>query len=441
MRKGGFLACVLAITGASFVCAPANAGAATVIGDGYTISGGIGCGLEGTYIQTASPSSSYAAPHDGVITSWGSRGHFRTMTLKIARLGAGSQFTMIGSDGPRLHAENSELETYPVRIPVRQGDVIGMYVPAGTFNYCLSGGTDFTDGHRSVNVPPGDTTSFDDTESLKLPIEATIEHDGDGDGFGDETQDGCPTNASTQGACPLPTVLGQTFTPFAGVQSCAARTRVVTASPGTVSTAPADGVITSWSHLAQDDVGTGVIKLKLFRPLGGADYRVIGESASQKPTPSTLNTYGTRVPVREGDKIGLAVSDGVVPCSRFTAPGGYGIADGDVAVGASATFGDNSGALDISAVLEADADADGFGDASQDLCPTDATTQGQCRSAEPPVVIVPPDDDPACDKARKKLKKAKAKLAKLKEDDAKAKKIETGKKKVKKAKKAVKKAC
>jgi hypothetical protein len=36
-----------------------------------------------------------------------------------------------------------------------------------------------------------------------LDLSATLEPDADHDGFGDETQDQCPTNASTQGACPV----------------------------------------------------------------------------------------------------------------------------------------------------------------------------------------------------------------------------------------------
>jgi hypothetical protein len=92
--------------------------------------------------------------------------------------------------------------------------------------------------------------------------------------------------------------------------------------------------------------------------------------------------------------------------------------------------------LDVSAVLEADADADGYGDTTQDLCPSDVTTQGQCRTTEPP-----PAGNEACEKARKKLDKAKAKLKKLKRDDATAKRIKAAKKKVKKAKAGVRKAC
>jgi hypothetical protein len=40
--------------------------------------------------------------------------------------------------------------------------------------------------------------------------------------------------------------------------------------------------------------------------------------------------------------------------------------------------------VNISVVLEPDADHDGFGDETQDQCPTNATTQGPCPTVAPP---------------------------------------------------------
>jgi hypothetical protein len=37
---------------------------------------------------------------------------------------------------------------------------------------------------------------------VEFLVNADVEPDADRDGFGDETQDQCPTNASTQGSCP-----------------------------------------------------------------------------------------------------------------------------------------------------------------------------------------------------------------------------------------------
>jgi hypothetical protein len=53
---------------------------------------------------------------------------------------------------------------------------------------------------------PGETRSAvgaPDPVTL-LNVSAVLEPDADGDGFGDETQDQCPTNATTQGPCPTP---------------------------------------------------------------------------------------------------------------------------------------------------------------------------------------------------------------------------------------------
>ena len=84
---------------------PASAGASDKIGDAYPASGSGGqyCGnFGGTIIQAQSAGGSYAAPYDGVLTSWGSRGRFPTVTLKVARMGIGSAFTMIATDGRPL---------------------------------------------------------------------------------------------------------------------------------------------------------------------------------------------------------------------------------------------------------------------------------------------------------------------------------------------------
>jgi hypothetical protein len=48
----------------------------------------------------------------------------------------------------------------------------------------------------------------------------------------------------------------------------------------------------------------------------------------------------------------------------------------------------NDGALQVQASVEPDADGDGFGDESQDLCPTQATTQGPCDYKKPQVTGV-----------------------------------------------------
>ena len=59
---------------------------------------------------------------------------------------------------------------------------------------------------QSVGTGPTVTTTATQTETdnKELLVQAVVEPDADRDGFGDETQDRCPTNATTAGACPTP---------------------------------------------------------------------------------------------------------------------------------------------------------------------------------------------------------------------------------------------
>lgn len=145
------------------------------------------------------------------------------------------------------------------------------------------------------------------------------------------------------------------------------------------------------------------------------------------------------MPIKQDEKIGIRSTGPRVAGGGSDASFSYATFAGDLPVGSSASFtpsGPVGRAIDVSAYVEADADGDGYGDTSQDQCPTDASTQGACKSPEPP-----PDDDKACDAAKKKLEKAQAKLKKLKKADASAKKVKGAKAKLGKAKAAVRKAC
>ncbi len=422
-----------AVLAAALTLAASPARASDAIGESYGSSGGLPCTNDATYVQSDSAGNRYAAPYDGVITSWTTGGFWTTATFKVARLGGGNTYTVIGQDGPRTTAYNVEA-TYDTRIPVRQGDVIGAYVPSSS--YCAyTGQSGDVVGRTAGDVAPG-PGSFDDSDTRHVPIAATIERDRDGDGYGDETQDGCPSVASTHGPCPLPTVLGRTFTPALD-GGCADFTVLGIGPADYPFAAPADGVVTSWSFEAGGVSAGTTLKLKTMRPQGGFQYLTVAEDGPRTPAANQLNTFPARVPMRSGDRIGLSVT-GPAKCVAYNGSGSSLEIAGDPAVGSSNTLPISSNrALDLSAVLEADADGDGYGDSSQDQCPTDASTQGACPVAQPP----PPGDDPACEKAKKKLKKAKAKLKKLKQKDAAAKQVKSAKGKVKKAKKRVKKAC
>jgi hypothetical protein len=416
---------------------------ATELGHAQSLStsGGENCGTDLTWVQTAASSANYTAPFDGVITSWSAGAHISTaIKLKLLRPSGSDTYSVIASDGPRN--PGSDISTYPVRFPVRQGDSIAMHV--GTFHACFAGyGAVAGDVAKPVSGDPavgeGIEVSGTSYATTRLPISATLEPDSDGDGYGDETQDKCPTLASTHGACPLPTRLGETFTPsITSGNGCDGDTQIpLTRSgpeAGVVYVAPQDGVITSWAFQGGSRA-TGTVTLKMFRPVGGTSYRTVGEDGPHPAVANTLSTYPARVPVEQDDRIGLSVT-GVVDCGHGNDSGSQLFFNGNPPVGATNDFFETSYSTSVSALLEADADHDGFGDTTQDKCPTDPATQGTC-----PVKPPPPTESKACKAARAKLTKAKAKLSKLKKNDAPAKKVKKAKKAVKKAKAKVKKAC
>jgi hypothetical protein len=187
------------------------------------------------------------------------------------------------------------------------------------------------------------------------------------------------------------TNLGETFNP---PSMCGTNTTyLVTDSVGDAYTVPSKGVITGWSFQT-GALAPEIVRLKIGRPITGTDLSAIetdlsvaGEGVSQVPAPSSLNTFPTRVPVQQGDFLGIYLGgSGSVMCSDASHSAGYRdhYSPGEVPAGTSATFtGESDGQVDLAAVLEPDADQDGFGDETQDQCPSDPTTRGQCPA--PPV--------------------------------------------------------
>jgi hypothetical protein len=158
-------------------------------------------------IQTGVASgNSYAVPSAGVITSWSFQENSTTVAglkLKVARSPDGANFTFVGESTAGPQTPNT-VNTYPARIPVQAGDEIGILENGGGGCDTFTGAAGDTYASLAADTPPGETAPLMPGDSLKIPVAATVEPDADHDGFGDETQDQCPTDASTQGPCPPP---------------------------------------------------------------------------------------------------------------------------------------------------------------------------------------------------------------------------------------------
>lgn len=151
-------------------------------------------------------------------------------------------------------------------------------------------------------------------------------------------------------------------------------------------TVPGAGVLTSWSTYANADPDPGHARLLAFVPdrVGGR-FTMVGKSARGLVTPSTINTFASRVPVPARTVLGLQVSKSEMYCFS----NGPELSTSDVfeysvlfnpdtntvmqAIGSTA-----SAQASVSAVWEPDEDVDGFGDVTQDACPQSRLSQAPC---------------------------------------------------------------
>ena len=174
------------------------------------------------------------------------------------------------------------------------------------------------------------------------------------------------------------TLVGATAAPVPAL--CAAPNTVVPAAAQYA--VPAAGVITSWQFQASASVPQ--LKLKVFRSTGAGSFTVTGSSDARTPVAATLNTFAVRVPVTAGDVIGLALLT-AGECIT-SGSGNFSYVPGDAAVGSTQVYTQTTGTLDVAANVEPDADGNGYGDETQDGCPSQAASHGACL---PPATTAP----------------------------------------------------
>ncbi len=144
------------------------------------------------------------APADGVIVRFRIRtSGAEAVTLRLATVT--KQGTTILAQatrtGPTVTTQGTEaIEEFAARLRVVQGEHIALDAPSAKMVY-NQGGNEYTPMYAPPLVegqgprgPNGDPTG-------ELLVQAVMEPDVDNDGFGDETQDGCPAQSANQGAC------------------------------------------------------------------------------------------------------------------------------------------------------------------------------------------------------------------------------------------------
>jgi hypothetical protein len=214
MRRRSVVAAIVAVIAMALVFA--QAASAVTVGStcGATNSEG-----NGTIVSLKNPPGyplPSAIPSSGIITSWTfslakpvPNGIYQEQLKVLAPTGA-DEFTVAGES--ELSPVGTGANKFPARIPVRNGELLGS-MTFGVSGGMVEQGYIFcatADPGDEIALLPGDpllgatVAATSHLVEVQNPITVTVEPDADGDGFGDETQDKCPTDASTGAACPTP---------------------------------------------------------------------------------------------------------------------------------------------------------------------------------------------------------------------------------------------
>ena len=169
------------------------------------------CTLDNSALNPANRAADgFAAPFSGVIVRWriktGSAPGFTARPRVISGNTGIASGDAVNVGAPAL------TYAFDTRLKIQAGqlfgvDVVGVTSPTGLQ---ITHSTTLPEASQTLSIwttPLGDgeTRPPEMTSNLdELLVNADIEPDADNDGFGDISQDACPTDASTQGVCPPP---------------------------------------------------------------------------------------------------------------------------------------------------------------------------------------------------------------------------------------------
>ncbi len=146
-------------------------------------------------------------PYGGVITSWTVRveagQEAQAQRLDVYQGVAEEEFRKVAESETELVGPGEH--RFATRLPYPEYGHIGLYGPEQTFFCDKEEGSNANLYEGAVAV--GETKKFEVTLDNGVPVTAVVEPDADGDGYGDETQDGCPASGAFSGECPPPVTL------------------------------------------------------------------------------------------------------------------------------------------------------------------------------------------------------------------------------------------
>ncbi|HEY0631537.1 MAG TPA: DUF11 domain-containing protein [Thermoleophilaceae bacterium] len=217
---------LLALVAGSLAATPAQAS----ITLGQTQGATDNCGSSLSNVQASTSSgASYVSDRNGVIVSWNYLAGTFTPTLRLRVYHATGDPTVWftrsespskapGSGAGQVQANHLNTFTESPGIPIQTDDHLGLTTSGASSWSCISTG-DAGDVIRQKAPPDppvgqNSTASFGPNPNTKIGVTAVVEPDADGDNFGDETQDSCPTDPTTHsGACPVDVSIVKTASP------------------------------------------------------------------------------------------------------------------------------------------------------------------------------------------------------------------------------------
>jgi hypothetical protein len=144
------------------------------------------------------------APADGVIVRFRMKtSAAEPVTFRLATIDKQGDVALAqgAGTGPTVTTRDTEdIQEFAARVPVKRGQHLALDAPSTHMVYNNSG-DEYTYLYAPALVAGQGPRGASGEPQGELLVQAVMEPDADRDGYGDETQDGCPTQASTQGAC------------------------------------------------------------------------------------------------------------------------------------------------------------------------------------------------------------------------------------------------
>jgi PASTA domain len=173
LRRGVCGALLVAL--ACGLLSASSAGATTVtVGQLFTPMSGCG---GATFLQTGMASgTSYTVPTAGVITSWSFEDGASAVSglkLKVGRSATVGNYTIVADAAAGTQVANT-VNTYSAHIPVKAGDLIGLFATGSGPCASVTGNAADTLVSAFGDQSPGTTTSYMSAANFKFPISVKV---------------------------------------------------------------------------------------------------------------------------------------------------------------------------------------------------------------------------------------------------------------------------